>query len=386
MERNFVKKQIIFSLFFIQFCFLYSLPFTHYTSDYLRLRKESNLNSEIITVLEPKIGIEIIEKGNEASIDGITAEWVRINAANGFSGWCFSGYLLPIEKNVSEILASEVAKIKACSYPPQKNETNTINFKNITSLLEFNGKTGYYIQQQNRRIQGQGRAPEILNLIVKNEKVFVQEIDIIQNEIKILKENEFIFNGKTFAHYKSNIQIDDNNNIYIFYLENVPTEQWLGTYEYDMPYTKVPNIKSKQLINQTSDVLKSYAGVYKFDSYKIIKNENKNLPTENIENAKINIVYNESKKCLTVAYNDLSNINNQNNYYYDWWKLDFVETSSTEPFFWKYGEGAGFSEEKFWFYKGGIAISYEYLTYDFDDNHEIKKHNYIKYVVFLKKE
>ena len=73
MERNFVKKQIIFLLFFIQFCFLYSLPFTHYTSDYLRLRKESNLNSEIITVLEPKIGIEIIEKGNEASIDGITA-------------------------------------------------------------------------------------------------------------------------------------------------------------------------------------------------------------------------------------------------------------------------------------------------------------------------
>ena len=66
MERNFVKKQIIFSLFFIQFCFLYSLPFTHYTSDYLRLRKEANLNSEIITVLEPKIGIEIIEKGNEA--------------------------------------------------------------------------------------------------------------------------------------------------------------------------------------------------------------------------------------------------------------------------------------------------------------------------------
>ena len=60
---------------------------------------------------------------------------------------------------------------------------------------------------------------------MKNEKVFVQEIDIIQNEIKILKEKEFIFNGKTFAHYKSNIQIDDNNNIYIFYLENVPTEE-----------------------------------------------------------------------------------------------------------------------------------------------------------------
>ena len=380
-----MKKLIILSLLFIQLCFLYSLPFTHYTSDYLRLRKESNLNSEIITVLEPKMGIEIIEKGNKDSIDGITAEWVRINAANGFCGWCFSGYLLPIEKNVSEILASEVAKIKACSYPPQKNETNTINLKNITSLLELNGKTGYYIQQQSRRIQGKGRAPEILNLIVKNEKVFVQEIDIIKNEIKILKENEFIFNGKTFAHNKSNIKIDDNNQIYIFYQENVPQKTWLSTYEYNMPYTKVSNIKSQQLFNQTSDILKNYAGVYKFDSYKIIKNENQTLPTENIKNAKINIIYDDSKKCLSLAYNDIYNITDP--------KIknaltlfDFIETSSEEPFFWNYGEGAGFEEKKFWFYKGGIAFSHEYLTYDFDDNHDIKSKNYIKYVVFLKKQ
>ena len=52
MERNFVKKQIIFSLFFIQFCFLYSLPFTHYTSDYLRLRNKFNKILEEKNVFE----------------------------------------------------------------------------------------------------------------------------------------------------------------------------------------------------------------------------------------------------------------------------------------------------------------------------------------------
>ena len=65
------------------------------------------------------------------------------------------------------------------------------------------------------------------------------------------------------------------------------------------------------------------------------------------------------------------------------WTLDFIETSASEPFYWTYGEGAGYSEEKFWFYKGGIAISYEYSGLDFDDNVTAKK--YIKYVIFLKK-
>ena len=69
---------------------------------------------------------------------------------------------------------------------------------------------------------------------------------------------------------------------------------------------------------------------------------------------------------------DLSNITNSspsNNI------LDFIEVSSTEPFFWSYGEAAGFKERKFWFYKGGIAVSYE----------EARPESYVKYVVFLKK-
>lgn len=373
------KNCFICFLFFITF-FVYALPYTHYTTDYLRIRKDSNLNSEIITVLEPNMGMEFIQKGKKDTIDGITAEWVKVSSANGYVGWCFAGYLNLIEKKVSEVLAKEVAKIQAGAYAKNNKESN---LQNVSSILEFKGTEGYYIQQQSRAFQDSGRAPEILQLVVDNEKVFVKEIDIVNGDIKILKETEFVFNGKTFASGKSNIKINDKNQIHIFYLENVPENKWLGTYEYDKPYTKVPNINYTQLKNQTTDVLKNYAGIYQYDSFKIIDSKNFPLTESYFENAKINIVYNDSKKFLSVNYRDLSNLTmsyiKANN------KLDFIETSSTEPFYWIYGEGVGFSESKFWFYKGGIAVSYEKKSYEFDANHDVKEENYIKYVVFLKK-
>ena len=364
-----IKKFYLCILFFVT-SLLYSLPYTHYTSDYLRIRNDYNLNSQIITVLEPNMGVEIIAKGKKETIDGIKSNWVKVISANGYVGWCFAGYLKPIEKDVSEILAKEVEKVKAGAY---SNNYSLSNLKNISSILEFQGNEGYYIQQQSRGFQNSGRAPEILQLVIDNEKVFVKEIDIVNGEILTLKGNEFVFNGKTFAHNKSNIKINDKNQINIFYLENVPENQWLGTYEYDKPYTKVPNINYNQLVNQTTDVLKNYAGVYKFDSFKIIKNENYIFPSLNVQNSKIDITYNDIKKCLSVKYSNLSNIvvkeNSRN------WTLDFIETSSNEPFFWTYGEGVGFKERKFWFYKGGIAVSYE----------EEKSESYVKCVVFLKK-
>ena len=363
-----MKKKFYLCILFLVTSLLYSLPYTHYTSDYLRIRNDYNLNSQIITVLEPNMGVEIIAKGKKETIDGITSNWVKVIAANGYSGWCFAGYLKPIEKDVSEILAKEVEKVKAGAY---SNNYSLSNLKNISSILEFQGSEGYYIQQQSRGFQNSGRAPEILQLVIDNEKVFVKEIDIVNGEILTLKGNEFVFNGKTFAHNKSNIKINDKNQLYIFYLENVPEKNWLGTYEYEKPYTK-SDINSVQLVNQTTDVLKNYAGVYKFDSFKIIKNENYIFPSLNVQNSKIDITYNDTKKCLSVNYRYLTNITNSspsNNI------LDFIEVSSTEPFFWSYGEGAGFKERKFWFYKGGIAVSYE----------ESKPESYIKYVVFLKK-
>ena len=376
------KIKISLFVFFIVSNFCYAMPFTHYTSDFLRLRKDENLKSEIITVLEPNLGIEIIEKGKNETIDGIAADWVKVKCANGYIGWCFSGYLNPIENDVANTLSKEVAKIEAGAYPKQNNSSDQL--KNITSLKEIIGKDGYYIQQQSRRFQGHGRAPEILQLSVVNSKVFVREIDIIKNKIITLKEIEFTHNGTTFVHDKSKLKLDDNNQLNIFYLENIPEKEWLGTYEYDKPYTIVPDINYKQLVNQTSDVLKNYAGEYVYDSFKIIKNENMNINLKSIKNAKIQINYNEIQKCLSVDCHALLDINSPNNRVGNF-TLDFIETSASEPFYWTYGEGAGYSEEKFWFYKGGIAISYEYSGFDFDDDHNVTSIEYIKYVVFLKK-
>ena len=115
-----MKKIIFVLVLFFVACFVYSIPYTHYTSDYLRIRKDYNLNSQIITVLEPNMGVELVEKGKKDTIDGITSNWVKVIAANGYSGWCFAGYLKPIEKDVSEILAKEVEKVESGAYPVKK--------------------------------------------------------------------------------------------------------------------------------------------------------------------------------------------------------------------------------------------------------------------------
>ena len=62
--------------------------------------------------MEPYLGIEIIEQGSTATIDGLKGKWVKIISSNGFTGWCFSGYLLPIEKNITKILAKEISHNK----------------------------------------------------------------------------------------------------------------------------------------------------------------------------------------------------------------------------------------------------------------------------------
>lgn len=360
-----------------------ALPFTHYTSDYLRLRSEANISAQIITVLEPNLGVEIVERGRKETIDNISAEWVKVIGANGYTGWCFSGYLHPLEKDISDTLAKEVDRIKAGSYP--KQVSNNIQLKNVTSIIALKKNVGFYIQQQRRRFQGSGRAPEILQLVLIDDKVLIREIDIIQDKIHISKEIKFKNNGNTFSYNKSKIKIDNNDMVYIFYMENKPEKDWLGTYEYEEPYTKVSDMKSQKLLNQTSDILKSYVGVYAYDSNKIIKVENEDIQMDSIHNAQINIHFNEEKKCLSVDCHDLIDIYQPNNGVGKW-TLDFIETSSIEPFFWTYGEGAGYSEAKFWFYKGGIAISYENQSFDYDDDHNVKATKYMKYVVFLRKE
>jgi len=58
----------------------------------LRVRKEPNINSERIFLLNHLEKVTILEKGNYVTIDDINGNWVLIKTAN-ITGWVFDGYL-----------------------------------------------------------------------------------------------------------------------------------------------------------------------------------------------------------------------------------------------------------------------------------------------------
>jgi len=81
---------------------------SHTTTARLRLRDSPSTASQIVTTLDLGTEVQILETGAEATIDGITALWVRVLSANGFTGWCFSGYLeaIAVSVDVSENLTT----------------------------------------------------------------------------------------------------------------------------------------------------------------------------------------------------------------------------------------------------------------------------------------
>jgi hypothetical protein len=64
----------------------------------LRVRSSPNTASETVDILQVGDIITVLEPGLSADIDGITAPWVWVQTVNGYEGWCFSGYLEPVEK------------------------------------------------------------------------------------------------------------------------------------------------------------------------------------------------------------------------------------------------------------------------------------------------
>jgi len=58
-----------------------------------------------------------------------------------------------------------------------------------------------------------------------------------------------------------------------------------------------------------------------------------------------------------------------------------VETTANEPFYWRYGESAGFTESMLYFYEDGIAYSYKIFRHTPDESENYK----IEYAAFFKK-
>jgi hypothetical protein len=66
---------------------------SHTLTSNLRLRAKPGTSSAVVDTLQEGSGVYMLQTGNTATIDGITAPWVYVAAQNGRQGWCFSGYL-----------------------------------------------------------------------------------------------------------------------------------------------------------------------------------------------------------------------------------------------------------------------------------------------------
>jgi hypothetical protein len=69
---------------------------SHQTTENLRIRVNPALGAETIIILPKGTNIQVLETGKGETIDGINANWVKIQTGNSFIGWCFSGYLQSI--------------------------------------------------------------------------------------------------------------------------------------------------------------------------------------------------------------------------------------------------------------------------------------------------
>lgn len=64
-------------------------------NDLLRVRSEPDTSTDnIVTRLADGDRVALLETGKTASMDGISAPWLKIKTADGNTGWVFSGYLI----------------------------------------------------------------------------------------------------------------------------------------------------------------------------------------------------------------------------------------------------------------------------------------------------
>ena len=90
---------------------------THTTTARLRVRDNPNTASLIVTTLDIGAEVQVLETGAMATIDGITAPWVRVLSYNRFTGWVFSGFLQAVYVPVAET-PTEIPVVASPTYQP----------------------------------------------------------------------------------------------------------------------------------------------------------------------------------------------------------------------------------------------------------------------------
>jgi hypothetical protein len=247
---------------------------------------------------------------------------------------------------------------------------------------------GYYIQQSEKQLL-HSHTPEILTLSVEDEKIIIREVDLLDRQIITRNEIILLFDGKTFSHNQTKLETQDGI-LQIVYLEHAPEQRWRGPFEYEIPYTFAGILDDPiddNVRKLTSDYLKTFTGEYIFDSGKIIRSSH----SENLyfmRNNAILVMYNNELKCLTIPnyslyslFSGVPDINSSS--------IDFIGTEDEQTIYWLFGESAGYTEVKLYFYKGGIVYLCNYSKPDFSSSDEDgypTRSRYSNYVVFFRKE
>ncbi|MDR0321917.1 MAG: SH3 domain-containing protein [Treponema sp.] len=368
----------------------------YYVTNNIYLYENADISSPIM--LLPRFSaLKILEYGETETIDNITAPWIKITSQSGYTGWCFSGFVSQVENNIAEeatlLFKMRSRGVGTASFPfDNRRETTSVTIdnsrrSNVSSLETIILAQGYYTQQS-ERWSSSSRSPEILTLVVEGENVLIREIDIVDNKTIVRNEITLTFNGNTFVHNDTKLEIQ-NEKLQIVYNEHKPERYTREVWDFDMPYTFAGDLNSPvsyNVMRLTTDYLRNFTGEYVFDSYEIIDQSEPSLLSDrfiqSIENASIFIVYNRERKCLAINNRHINRISSSDfsvNFNND---IDFTETAATEPFYWLFGEGAGFIEVMLFFYKGGIIFYFDASQYSALNPEET--YESVQYVIFFK--
>ena len=351
------------------------------------LPNENNYNEVIVHKNEIQIDehtVTVLNEFENGSFEETLNEINRIMLNNKM--YRSDNTISRIGINIAEEIAGYFIDREPGTFSGSLDFSRTEDVSSINSIIPV---AGYYIQQQARRFQGRNRAPEILILSVENENAYIREIDVVNGEIIVRNKIMLEFNGRTYVHNQTKLETI-NGNFQIVYLEHAPVQVWRGWFEHEAPYTfagYLSDLMPDMVYRLTTDYLIAFTGEYIFESYKILDQKNIEVDLDFIENTVMGIEYNHEEKYLTIPVQEFPGFYDSERQGRWFWDSNFIETLTTEPFVWWFGEGVGFDEITYFFYKGGIAITHEYSGWDeFDRNLErFTRNKYFKYVVFLEK-
>jgi len=251
------------------------------------------------------------------------------------------------------------------------------NPENVSSIDVIIQAQGYYIQQLDDDFLYR-RAPEILVLSVKDKDVYIKEIDVVKGQIITRNEILLQFDGKTYAHNRTKLETEDGK-IQIAYLEHITEQPWQGPFEYRSLYKFAGSLDkpiNEEVRKLTSDYLETFTGVYTFDSCKILESRNEYSDFLSMRDTYIKITYNQKLKCLTISFSA--------SFYDSYLANDFVDTDNGRIIYWIAGEGAGYTDDRFYFYEGGIAHTRDHVRYIVVD-YDASDSKFEKYVVYYRK-